>query len=162
MQAIRSRKEKSPNQYAVSPNSSLRLKGLAQARGSLTQASSFRLGESSTNRNSGLCAFSLRRDSPRLSETLARSKLSSSPEWPLVWKGLGESLLISPRRGKLAWARLSAHDCSQLHQPHTNAKQNNLTIQASTTVHNPRIMNPRIVQTTITPDKRVLASLTWK
>ncbi|QCD93373.1 hypothetical protein DEO72_LG5g1448 [Vigna unguiculata] len=65
---------------ALSPNSSLRLKHLAQARGSLAQASSLRLGESSTHMNSGLCAFSLRRDSPRLSETLARSNLSWSPE----------------------------------------------------------------------------------
>jgi len=53
--------------------------------------------------NSDLCAFSLRRDSPRLSETLARSKLSGSLERPLTWKGLGKSLLISPRRDRLAW-----------------------------------------------------------
>ena len=72
---------KTSNRDALSPISSLKLKGLAQAkgslaqaRGSLTQAGSLRLGESSTYKYSGLCAFSLRRDSPRLSETLARSK----------------------------------------------------------------------------------------
>jgi len=84
--------EKTPNQNALSPSSSLRLKGLTQARGSLAQASSLRLGESSIHRNSGLCAFSLRRDSPRLSETHARLKLSWSLERPLTWKGLGEGL----------------------------------------------------------------------
>ncbi|QCE03457.1 hypothetical protein DEO72_LG8g1481 [Vigna unguiculata] len=56
------------------------MKGLAQARGSLAQASSLCLGESSTSRDNGLCTFSPRRDSPRLGETLARSKLSWLPE----------------------------------------------------------------------------------
>jgi len=64
--------------------SSLRLKGLAQARRSLAQASSLRLGESSTHKNNDFCAFSLRRDSPRLSETLSRSKQSWSPERQLM------------------------------------------------------------------------------
>jgi len=78
------RTEKISNHDALSPSSSFRLKGLAQARGSLAQASSLRLGESSTHKNSGSCTFLLRRDSPRLSETLSRSKLSRSPERPLA------------------------------------------------------------------------------
>jgi len=41
---------KTPTQDALSPSSSLRLKGLAQARGSFAQASFLRLGESSTHR----------------------------------------------------------------------------------------------------------------
>jgi len=64
-----------------------------------------RLGESLTYRYSGFCAFSLRRDSPRLSETLARSKQSWSPKQPFTWNNLGEPLLISPRQGRLVWAR---------------------------------------------------------
>ena len=72
------------NHNALSPSSLPRLKGLAQARGSFAQASSLRLGESSTHRNSGLRAFSLRRVSPCLSETLARSKLRWSLEQPLA------------------------------------------------------------------------------
>jgi len=67
-------RNKTPHQNAHSPSSSLKLKGLAQARGSLAQASSLRLGESSTHRNNNLHAFSHRRASPRLSEMLARSK----------------------------------------------------------------------------------------
>jgi len=47
---------------------SLRLKGLAQA-------SPLRPGESSTYKYSDFCAFSLRQDPPRLSETLTRSKI---------------------------------------------------------------------------------------
>jgi len=89
----------------------------AQAKGSRSSERVSRSGESSTHRNSGLCAFSLRRDSPRLSETLARSKLSWSPERPLAWKGLGESLLISPRRDRLAWAILSDLATIFLQQP---------------------------------------------
>jgi len=57
-----------------SPNISLRQKGLAQARRTLAQASSLRLGESSTSSMGTLRAFSLRRDPPRLSETFARPK----------------------------------------------------------------------------------------
>jgi len=48
MQAKHLRTGKTPNQNALSPSSSLRLKGLGQARGSLAQASSFCLGESSS------------------------------------------------------------------------------------------------------------------
>jgi len=76
MQAKHPRIGKTSNQNALSPNSSLKLKGLAQERGSLAKASSLRLGESLTHKNSGLYAFSLRRDTPSVSETLARSKLS--------------------------------------------------------------------------------------
>jgi len=62
----------------------------AQARESRSSEKDSRLGELPSPRgeldthNSGLCALSLRRDSPRLSETLARSKLSWSPERPLT------------------------------------------------------------------------------
>jgi len=72
------------NQSAPSPSSSLKLKGLAQARRSLAQVSSLHLGESTTSRDSGLCTFSLRRDSPRLGETLARSKLNWSFKRPFA------------------------------------------------------------------------------
>jgi len=47
------------------PSISLRQKGLAQARRTLAQASSLRLGESSTSSMRTLCAFSLRRDPSR-------------------------------------------------------------------------------------------------
>ena len=57
-----------------SPSTSLRQKGLAQARRTLAQASSLRLGESSTSSMRTLRAFSLRREPPRLSETFARPK----------------------------------------------------------------------------------------
>jgi len=76
-------------------------------RESFAQASSLRLGESSRIWNNGLYTFSLGRDSPRLSETLACSKLSESPGRPFAREGLGEPLLTSPRQDKLAWARLS-------------------------------------------------------
>jgi len=138
MQAIRSRIEKSPNQYAVSPSSSLMLKGLAQARRTLAQVSSYRLGESSTYKIVTLCAFSLRRDSPRLSETLARSKLSRSPERPIVEKGLSAPLLISPRRDRLAWARLSNLAAVSLRQP--------LIPNQSHTVKHPKHSEHRIIQ----------------
>ncbi|QCE05578.1 hypothetical protein DEO72_LG9g582 [Vigna unguiculata] len=49
-------------------------KGLAQARRTLAQASSLRLGESSTSSMRTLRAFSLRRDPPRLSKMFARPK----------------------------------------------------------------------------------------
>jgi len=95
------------NQHAVSPSSSLRLKGLAQARTTLAQASSLRLGESSTHKTGALRVFSLRRDFPRLSETFARSKPERVAWATLHAKSLGEPLLISPRRDGLAWTRLS-------------------------------------------------------
>jgi len=142
MQAKHPRTGKISNQNALPPSSSLRLKGLAQARGSLTQASSLRLGESSTHRNSGLCAFSLRRDTPRLSETLARSKLSWSPEWPLAWKVMGESLLISPRQGKLAWVRLSDLATIFLQQPHIPIQTNIL----KPSMHSQHHTNHRLVE----------------
>ncbi|QCD96573.1 hypothetical protein DEO72_LG6g1279 [Vigna unguiculata] len=63
----------------ASPSTSLRPKDLAQATRTLAQASSLRLGESSTSSIRTLRAFSLRRDPPclsaRLSETFARSKV---------------------------------------------------------------------------------------
>jgi len=90
---MRSRIEKLPNQHAVSPSSSLKLKGLAQARTTLAQASSLR-------------AFSLRRDFPRLSETFACLKPERVAWATLRVKSLGEPKLISPRRDGLAWARL--------------------------------------------------------
>ena len=43
----------------------------------------------------------------RLDETLACSKLSESPGRPFAREGLGELLLTSPRRDKLAWASLT-------------------------------------------------------
>jgi len=58
----------------LSPSLSLKQRSLAQARRSLTQASSPRLGEGSKYWNSGSYAVSLRRDPPRLSEMLAHSK----------------------------------------------------------------------------------------
>jgi len=61
-----------PNHFL--PSISLRQKGLAQARRTLAQASSLRLGESSTSSLGTLRVFSLRRDSPRLSETFVRPK----------------------------------------------------------------------------------------
>ena len=69
---LKSRKTSNPTTF--SPSISLRQKGLAQARRTLAQASSLRLGESSTPSIRTLHAFSLRRDPPRLSETFARSK----------------------------------------------------------------------------------------
>jgi len=71
-QHLRSKKTSRPATF--SPSFSLRQEGLAQARRILAQASSLCLGESSTFRTVALHAFSLRRDSPRLSETFARSK----------------------------------------------------------------------------------------
>jgi len=79
----------------------------AQAKGPRSSDRVSRSGESLTSRDSGLCTFSLRRHSHRLSETLACSKLSWSPERPFAWKSLGESLFTSPRRGKLTWVRLT-------------------------------------------------------
>jgi len=107
-QHLKSRKTSRPTTF--SPSFSLRPKGLAQARRTLTQASSLRLGESSTFSTVALHAFSLRRDFLRLSETFARvpKKCSGSPRRPFVENNLGEPLLISPRRDKLAWASLSA------------------------------------------------------
>jgi len=76
-----------------SPSISLKHKGLAQARRTLAQASSLRLGESSTSSMRTLRAWSLRRDPPRLSETFAHpKKYSGSPGRPFVKKDLGESL----------------------------------------------------------------------
>jgi len=73
------------NPTTFSPNILLRQKGLAQARRTLAQASSLRLGESSTSRIKTLRAFSLRRDPPRLSETFARPKSAmgrlGDPSW---------------------------------------------------------------------------------
>jgi len=69
---LKSRKTSRPTPF--SPSISLRQKGLAQARRTLAQASSLRLGESSTSNIRTLHAFSLRRDPPRLSETFARLK----------------------------------------------------------------------------------------
>jgi len=53
--------EKQQNKNASSPNSSLKQKGLAQARGSHTQASSFRLSKSLKGGTMVSCDFSLRR-----------------------------------------------------------------------------------------------------
>ncbi|QCD96912.1 hypothetical protein DEO72_LG6g1622 [Vigna unguiculata] len=76
----------------VSPNTSLRLQGLAQARRTLAQASSLRLGESSTFSIRTLHAFSLRPNPPRLSETFARSKVQR-----VVWATVrGEMLRRAP------------------------------------------------------------------
>ncbi|QCD93361.1 hypothetical protein DEO72_LG5g1436 [Vigna unguiculata] len=86
-------------------------------RESFAQASSLRLGESSRIWNNGLYTFSLGRDSPRLSETLACSKLSESPGRPFAREGLGEPLLTSPRQDKLAWARLSVATTVLNHRP---------------------------------------------
>jgi len=67
----------------------------AQAGGSRSSERVSRSGELPSpgrelnSRNSGFCAFSLRRDSPRLSEMLASSKVSWSPELPLALKGFG-------------------------------------------------------------------------
>jgi len=66
--------KKTSRRTPFSPSISLRQKGLAQARRTLAQASSLHLGESSTSRIITLCAFALRRDPPRLSETFARPK----------------------------------------------------------------------------------------
>jgi len=76
-------------------------------RESLAQVSPLRLGESSRIWNRGLCTFSLRRDLPRLGETLACSKLSESPRRPFAREGLGEPLLTSLGRDVLAWASLT-------------------------------------------------------
>ena len=84
---------------------SLRLRGVAQARGILARASSFHLGESSTSGTVDLRAFPLRRDSTRPSETFACSKHSWLPERRLSKNSLGEPLLISPKQGMLAWVR---------------------------------------------------------
>ena len=62
-------------QTPFSPSISLRRKGLAQARRTLAQASSLRLGESSTSIMRTLHAFSLRRVPPRLSEAFACPKV---------------------------------------------------------------------------------------
>jgi len=81
----------------VSPNPSLRLKGLAQARHSRSGESPLpRRGlEKNIKKQRGI---SLRRDPSRLGEMFARSKF---------WAGrLGESLFVSHRRDWLAWARL--------------------------------------------------------
>jgi len=72
--------------------------GASPRRETLAQTSSLRLGENSRIWNSGLCTFSLRRDSPRLSEMLACSKLSGPPGRPFAWEGLGD--LYSPRLGE--------------------------------------------------------------
>jgi len=72
-QHLRSRKTSRPTTF--SPSFSLRQKGPAQARRTLAQASSPRLGESSTSSTMALHAFLLKRDSPRLSETFTRSKM---------------------------------------------------------------------------------------
>jgi len=69
-----------------SPSSSLRQQDLAQARRTLTQASFPRLGESSTSNTEILRAFSLKRDSPRLSETSLAQNYSGSPGRPFVAK----------------------------------------------------------------------------
>jgi len=106
-----------PNQHAVSPSSSLRLKGLAQARTTLAQTSSLRLGKSSTHKTGALHAFSLRRDFPRLSETFTRLKPERVAWATLRAKSLGEPKLISPRRDGLAWARLSDLAAVSLWQP---------------------------------------------
>ncbi|QCD94029.1 hypothetical protein DEO72_LG5g2107 [Vigna unguiculata] len=57
----------------------------AQAKGPRSSDRVSRSGESLTSRDSGLCTFSLRRHSHRLSETLACSKLSWSPERPFAF-----------------------------------------------------------------------------
>jgi len=72
-QHLKSRKASSPT--AFSPSFSLRQKGLVQARRTLAQASSPRLGESSSSSIVALHAFSPMRDSPCLSEMFARSKM---------------------------------------------------------------------------------------
>jgi len=78
---------------------------LAQAEESRSSERVSRSGEGSKSWNSGLCAFSLRRDPPRLGETLARSNWAGrlSPRA----KRLGRAPLISPMWDKLTWERLS-------------------------------------------------------
>jgi len=87
------------------------------------------LSESSTQKTGAICAFSLKRDFPRLSETFARSKPERVAWATLHAKRLGEPPLISPRRDRLAWARLSdlaAVPCdshSYQTKPHTRTNQ---------------------------------------
>ena len=86
--------------HTVSPNPSLRLKGLAQA-------SPLRLGEGS-KRASGSNAGSRLGETPfAWARCSLAQKLSGSPGRPLVQTGLGESPFVSPRRDWLAWARLT-------------------------------------------------------
>ena len=65
-QLLKSRKTSIPTTF--SPSISLRQKGLAQARRTLAQASSLRLGESSTSSIRTMHAFLLRRDPLRLGD----------------------------------------------------------------------------------------------
>jgi len=67
----------------------------AQARGTLAQASSLRLGEGSTIGTLAFCTVSLRRDPLRLSETFSRSK-----------QGFGR---LSDTSRERSWASLSAY-----------------------------------------------------
>ena len=107
----------------VSPNTSLRLQGLAQARRTLAQASSLRLGESSTFSIRTLHAFSLRPNPPRLSETFARSKVQR-----VVWATVrGEMLRRAPvnlaltRQARLGEFNRPRH-CSSLPPTHNHAQ----------------------------------------
>jgi len=93
---FKSRKTSRPATFL--PIFSLRQQDLAQARRTLAQASFPLLGESLTFCTGTLRAFSLRRDSPRLSETSLAQKLHWVTWATIRGKDLGEPLLISPRR----------------------------------------------------------------
>jgi len=131
-------RNKTPHQNAHSPSSSLKLKGLAQARGSLAQASSLRLGESSTHRNNNLHAFSHRRASPRLSEMLARSKTElvawATPRVKRVWASPCLSRLSET--GSLGEIIRFRH-CFPATAIHTSPDQHAQTFQAFITSHQP-------------------------
>ena len=77
--------------------------------------------------------ISLRRDPSRLGEVFTRSKIWAGRLGDLsrIWD-LGESLLISPRRDWLAWARFAGFAAVLLQQSLTPAKQQILTTDSTT------------------------------
>ncbi|QCE03206.1 hypothetical protein DEO72_LG8g1228 [Vigna unguiculata] len=71
----------------------------------LAQATPFSLRRELGQKNSGSCESSLRRVPSRLSEIHLAQNGGEPPRRPLAQEVLGESLLVPPRRDKLAWAR---------------------------------------------------------
>jgi len=91
---------KHPKHSTISPSTSLRLRGLAQARRARSGEPPSRLGESTKKTRAWQHGISLKRDPSRLGELPARSKIERAARATFRAKNLGE-LPVSSRLGEI-------------------------------------------------------------
>jgi len=129
-----SRNKQTPLHNTVSPSTSLRQRGLAQARRARSDELPLRLGEGSRKGAEALARSRLGETPLAWARCSLAQKSSWSPGRPFAQKSWASSLFISPRRDWLARARLTGLATVFLEQSYPLV-QNNTSSQYTPSEH---------------------------